>query len=447
MMVNPNDILVPRSLLKVLGTAFGLAVIIGNAIGAGILRTPGDIAASLGTPVLFLGIWVVGALYATCGANALAELGTMMPRSGAQYVFARHAFGDYMGFLVGWTDWMSTAASVSAISFVFAGSVAALVPPLADHTVAIAIATVLAFTLLLLRGTKVGDRAQQITSLFKTLALLVFVGACFFFGGQGAPAPAPTSSVSTTPLLVGLVLSAQAVIYTYDGWNGVLYFSEELHDPGRQIPRAMFGGLLMIAVVYLLVNAAFVYAAPLSQIAGSQLAAATIARSIFGPIGDRVVTAVVVLALPSAINALLLMDSRVLFGMSRDGLGPSSASVVGARGTPIVALLASCAVVVVMLATGTFQIVIAIAAFFFVLQYTISFVALFVLRQREPAAPRPYRARGHPWTTGLVLVGSVAFLVGAVTSDRKNSVYALALLLASYPVFLGSRRLRSVPVS
>lgn len=437
----------PRSLLKILGTAFGLAVIIGNTIGAGILRTPGDIAASLGTPALFLGIWIVGALYATCGANALAELGTMMPRSGAQYVFARHAFGDYMGFLVGWTDWMSTAASVSAISFVFAGSVAALVPSLNDHTVAIAIATVLAFTLLLLRGTKVGDRAQQITSLFKTLALLVFVGACFVFGGHAAPAPAPAPvapPVSTT-LLVGLVLSAQAVIYTYDGWNGVLYFSEELEQPGRQIPRAMFGGLLLIALVYLLVNAAFVYAAPLSSIAGSPLAAATVARSIFGPVGDRVVNTVVVIALPSAINANLLMDSRVLFGMSRDGLGPSSASLVGARGTPIVALLATCAVVIVMLASGTFQIVVAIAAFFFVLQYTISFIALFMLRRLEPDTPRPYRARGHPWTTGLVLIGSVVFLVGAVTSDRKNSVYALALLLASYPVFIGSRRLRSAP--
>jgi basic amino acid/polyamine antiporter, APA family len=429
-----------RSLLKILGTAFGLAVVIGNTIGAGILRTPGDIAAALGTPTLFLGIWVVGALYATCGANALAELGTMMPRSGSQYVFARHAFGDYMGFLVGWTDWISTAASVSAISFAFAGSVVALVPSLSDRAVAIGI--VLAFTLLLLRGTKTSDRAQQLTSLFKTVALLVFVAACFVFAGKSA-APAAAPSVTTaTPLLVALVLSAQNVIYTFDGWNGVLYFSEELEEPGKQIPRAMFGGLLAITIVYLLVNAVFVYAAPLASIAGSPLAAATVARAIFGPSGDRVVNAVVVIALPSAVNANLLMAARVLFGVSRDGLGPSSASVVGARGTPVVAQLATCGVVVTMLATGTFQIVVAIAAFFFVLQYAVSFVALFVLRQREPDAPRPYRARGHPWTTGLVLVGSIAFLVGAVANDMKNSLYALVLLIASYPLFLGSRRLR-----
>ena len=106
------------SLLRVLGVAFGLAVAVGNTIGAGILRTPGDIAGWLPNPVWFIGIWVVGALYALLGANALAELGTMMPKSGAQYVFARRAFGDYAGFLVGWTDWMSTSASVAAISLV-----------------------------------------------------------------------------------------------------------------------------------------------------------------------------------------------------------------------------------------------------------------------------------------------------------------------------------------
>ena len=435
----------PRSLLKILGTAFGLAVIIGNTIGAGILKTPGDIAAALPTPALFLGIWVVGALYATCGANALAELGTMMPRSGSQYVFARHAFGDYMGFLVGWTDWMSTSAAVAAISFAFAESVVALAPSLGDRVAVIAIAIVLAFTVLLLRGTKTGDRAQKITSLFKTLALLVFVGACFLNGGRDVNTPAPTISPAATPFALALVLSAQSVIYTFDGWNGVLYFSEELEDPGRQIPRAMFGGLLCVTIVYLLVNAVFVYAAPLSSIAGSSLAAATVARGIFGPMGDRVVNAVVVIALPSAVNANLLMASRVLFGVSRDGLGPSGASMVGARGAPIVSLLATAAVVVTMLATATFQIAIAIAAFFFVLQYAVSFVALFVLRQREPAAPRPYRAWGHPWTTGLVLVGSLAFLAGAVAGDRRNSLYALGLLVASYPVFVGSRRLRSAP--
>ena len=146
------------------------------------------------------------------------------------------------------------------------------------------------------------------------------------------------------------------------------------------------------------------------------------------------------LALPSAVNACLLMSSRVLYGVSRDGIGPRVATRVNVGGTPTVALLASGTVSLIFLATGTFQSVIAVAAFFFVVDYALSFVALFVLRRREPDAARPYRAFGHPWTTGLVLAGSIAFLVSAVKDDTRNSLWALAILVVSYPVFVFTRR-------
>jgi APA family basic amino acid/polyamine antiporter len=430
-----------RGLLSILGVTFGLAVAIGNTIAAGILRTPGDVAALLPSPWLFLGVWIVGALYALLGVNALAELGTMLPRSGAQYVYARRAFGDYLGFVVGWNDWISTCASTAAISIVIGESLAALFLALGTHALALAMATVVAFTLLLLQSTKVGGRSQELTSLFKTLALVVFVTACFAFGGHRAPLGAgPVASAGTTSLFVGFVLSAQAVIYTYDGWSGPLYFSEELRDPARQIPRSMFGALLAVAAIYLLINIAFLYVVPVSAMAGSTLAAATVAQAIFGPRGDTVVRVVVVLVLPSAVNACLLMSSRVLFGVARDGLAPRLATRVNVGGTPTIALVASALVSLLFLATGTFQSVIAVAAFFFVADYALSFLAVFVLRRREPGMRRPYRAFGHPWTTGLVLAGSIAFLVSAVVSDTKNSLWALAVLAASYPAYLGVKK-------
>jgi APA family basic amino acid/polyamine antiporter len=431
-------------LLSILGVSFGLAVAVGNTIGAGILRTPGDVASMLQTPWLFLGVWVVGAFYALLGVNALAELGTMLPRSGAQYVYARHAFGDYAGFVVGWNDWISTCASTAAISIVIGESLAALLAPLASRATPLAMATVVVFTALLMRGTKVGGRSQEITSLFKTVALAVFVAACFIFGGDAAAARAPnaTSIVATpgTSLFAGFVLSAQAVIYTYDGWSGPLYFSEELRDPGRQIPRSMFGALFAVTAIYLLINLAFLYVLPLSAMAGSTLAAARVAQAIFGPRGDTVVRLVVILALPSAVNACLLMSSRVLYGVSRDGIGPRAATRVNDGGTPTVSLAASAMVSLIFLATGGFSRAIAIAAFFFVADYALSFLAVFVLRRREPHAPRPYRARGHPWTTGTVLAGSIAFLVSAVSADPANSYWALGLLAISYPAFLLTRR-------
>ena len=430
-------------LLSILGVTFGLAVAVGNTIGAGILRTPGDVASLLQTPWLFLSVWVVGALYALLGANALAELGTMLPRSGAQYVYARHAFGDYAGFVVGWNDWISTCASTAAISIVIGESLAALVPGWAARATPLAMATVVVFTALLMRGTRVGGRSQELTSLFKTVALVVFVAACFAFGGPAAAARAPnvpSATPATMSIFVGFVLSAQSVIYTYDGWSGPLYFSEELRDPGRQIPRSMFGSLLIVAAIYLLINLAFLYVLPVGAMAGSTLAAARVAETIFGPRGDTVVRLVVILALPSAVNACLLMSSRVLFGVGRDGLGPRMATRVNDGGTPTVALVASAAVSLLFLATGGFNRAIAIAAFFFVADYALSFMAVFVLRRREPQASRPYRAIGHPWTTGVVLAGSIAFLVSAVAADRENSLWALALLAISYPAFRLTRR-------
>jgi APA family basic amino acid/polyamine antiporter len=239
------------------------------------------------------------------------------------------------------------------------------------------------------------------------------------------------------------VLSAQAVIYTYDGWSGPLYFAEELRDPGRQIPRSMFGALFAVAAIYLLVNLAFLYVLPVSAMAGSIMPAGQVATAIFGPRGDTVVRFVVILALPSAVNACLLMSSRVLFGVSRDGIGPRVATRVNEGGTPTVALLASGIVSLLFLATGTFESVIAVAAFFFVADYALSFLAVFVLRRREPHAPRPYRAFGHPWTTGLVFAGSIAFLVSAVKEDTRNSLGALGILVISYPAFMLMRRRQS----
>jgi len=446
----PHRIGVSRSsLLRVLGLSFGLAVTVGNTIGAGILRTPGDIASLLPSPLWFVGVWIVGGLYALLGANALSELGTMLPRSGGQYVFARHAFGNYAGFLVGWVDWISTCASVAIISLVLGESVVAvgLLPPGSEARIAIVV--VVAFTLLLIRGTRFGDFAQRITSLTKAAALLTLVAACFAFAGRahaGAAAAVAATPSAATPAFAAFMLAAQAVIYTYDGWSGPIYFSEELDDPDRQIPRSMFFGLLTVAVIYLSINVAFLRVLPTTALAGSSLAAATVAKAMFGAGGETLVRAVVIASLPSAVNACLLMASRVLYSVSRDGLGLPFATRVNEGGAPVTALVASGVVAVTFLATGTLGMIMAIAAFFFVADYTLSFAAVFLLRRREPGARRPYRAKGHPWSTGFVLAGSLAFLGSAVAADRRNSLYALAIVVVSYPVFrVGRHRAAPLP--
>ena len=423
-------------LLKVLGLGFGLAVIIGNTIGAGIFRTPGVIAELLPNTWMFLGVWVVGGLYALLGAISLAELGAMIPRSGGQYIFARYALGEYAGFIVGWSDWISSCGSTAAVAIVVGEFAGALFPALAGKSVPIAVSIAIFFALLQWRGIIWGSNVQNVTSLLKALAFLTLIIAAFLLGGQGSIAQAAKPIPAGFPLLAAFVLALQSVIYTYDGWAGVVYFSEEVERPGKDIPRALFGGVLSVIVIYLLVNLSLLYVLPLSKIAGQDFAAGAAAEVIFGQYGDTVFRSLTIVSMLSAINALHLMATRVLYAMSRDGIFVGKAAYVNKGGTPTISLLVSTAVALLFIVFGqTFEKVITVLAFFFVANYTLSFISVFVLRRREPEKERPYRVWGYPWTTALALIGSLFFLVGAVASDTRNSVYALVLLAASYPVF------------
>lgn len=427
-----------NSLLRVLGVTFGLAVTVGNTVGAGILRAPGEVAAQVPGLGVYLGVWIAGGLYALLGAVSLAELGTMVPRSGGIYVFVHRALGRYAGFVVGYNDWIATAGSCAAVSVVIGEYLGILVPGLAGAGTAVAVATVAGFAVLQWRGIRASGLAQELTSLLKALVLLGLVAACFLL--PGAPRPQVALTVAPALSLGALVVALQAVIYTYDGWTGVLYFGGEVRDPARDIPRSMFGGVLAVMAIYLLLNLAFLYVIPLPALRGEPLAAGAAARSLWGAAGDTVVRTVVILGLLSSVNALLLMAPRVIFAMSRDGLCAERVSTVNRGGTPTGALLASLAIAVVFIASGTFEEIIAILAFFFVANYVLAFAAVFVLRRREPETPRPYRAWGYPWTTGIALAGSLAFLAGSVLGDTRRSVYALLLLAASYPVYLLSER-------
>jgi basic amino acid/polyamine antiporter, APA family len=423
------------TLLRVLGVGFGLAVTIGGTIGMGILRTPGDVAQHLPTPTLFIGIWLVGGLYALLGAISIAELGAMIPRSGGFYVFAHRALGNYAGFVVGWSDWMSSCATNALISMVVANYAGVLVPALRNRATAIALTTVLLFALLQWRGIRWGSFTQNVTSLLKVLAFVAFVVAAFSYKPVSAAAtPAPLAQGYA--LFAAVILALQGVLYTYDGWYGICYFGGEIRNPKRDVARSMFGGVLAVIAIYLLVNLALIHVLPLSEIAGEELAVGKAASAIFGKYGDTVIRLLAIVSMLSTINAYTLSAPRTLYAMSCDGLFTRHGTRVNKGGTPTVTLLVSTIVAALFVVSGTFNQVLAVIAFFFVSYYAVAFISVFVLRKREPDLPRPYRVWGYPWTTTIVLVGSIAFLAGAIAGDTRNSLWALGLLAISYPVYV-----------
>ncbi|HLZ12360.1 MAG TPA: APC family permease [Candidatus Acidoferrum sp.] len=445
-------------LLQVLGVWFGIAAAIGNTIAAGIVRTPGDVAEKLPNPWLYLGVWLLGGAYALVGASSMAELGAMIPRSGGQYNFARRGVGEYAGFLVGWSDWLSTCGTNAAVAIVIGEYGLGFVDRLHGHfpllfnyvtalgpasrsllTKEIAVSVLLFFAILQWRGVKWGSGAQLITAALKTGAFIVVVVACFLIGGHlreaaASPAAAQPAIHFGWPFITAFLIAVQAVVYTVDGWDGVIYFGAEVKNPGRDVPRAIFGSVFSIMAIYLLLNAAVLYVLPMNQIAGNNFALGTAANRIFGHLGDPVIRLIMIVSLLSCINACQMFAARTLFAMSGDRLFFKQASRVNKGGTPVTALLLSTVVGIVFI-LGSFERVIAMLSFFFVANYTLSYASLFRLRKREPDLPRPYRAWGYPWTSGVALAASGMFLIASLATDRENAPLAFIILAVSYPIY------------
>jgi APA family basic amino acid/polyamine antiporter len=242
------------------------------------------------------------------------------------------------------------------------------------------------------------------------------------------------------PLFVAWILVLQAVIYTYDGWYSAIYFGDEFINPGVELPRSMINGALLVCAVGVFTNAALFYALDVSTIARENLPLAVLGRMILGERGPVLVRSFMTLTLVSIANATLLCTTRVLYAMSRDGWGLTRIAYVNRGGTPTVSLFLSTFTAIGFLLSGSFDRVLAVTAFFYVSKYLLSYLAVFILRRREPKTPRPYRAWGYPWTTAAAVLGSFAFLVGVFAVDTRNSLYGCLVLIASYPVYRFARR-------
>ncbi|MGA8766046.1 MAG: APC family permease [Candidatus Acidiferrales bacterium] len=426
---------VAGSLLRVLGVTFGVAVALGSTIGSGIMRTPSQIASRLPSVWLVMLAWALGALYSLLGAWSLGELGAMIPSSGAFYTIARRAYGDYVGFVVGWTDWVGQCGAAAAAAILIGEYSRDLLPhlsrPILTGSVVVALIGLLQW-----RGIRWGSLFQNATSAITALVFFGLIVAAFLVPRHAVFDAAPAASVPTgLPLFFAYVFVLQAVIYTFDGWYSSLYFGDEIVNPGRQMPRSMLTGVYLLTAIYLLTNAALFHVLGVAGIAKENLPVAALGALIFGDVGDVAVRSLMVLTLAGLLNGAILCATRVLYAMSKDGWGSRRIAQVNAGGTPSVPLFLTTCVAIAFVLSGSFGRVIAVTTFFFVARYALSYFAVFMLRKREPNTPRPYRTWGYPWTTIAAVAGSLAFLIGAIASDTRNSLYSLVVLVASYPIY------------
>ena len=426
----------PGKLLSVLGVAFGLAGSVGGTIGAGILRTPGLVAAQLATPSLVLLAWLIGGLYALLGAVCLAELAASLPRAGGWYVYAEQAFGRRAGWLVGWTDWLAHCIGLAWVATTVGELLTEWLPAGPNPAVmapVIALAVLAGFGGIQVLGVKAGGTSQELLSLVKAVAFLGLAAASFLLPPTLPVEPATTTAAPLAQgpaLLIGAVLALQAVITTFDGWASPVYFAEEFSEPSRDLPRSLLGGVVAVLGLYLLINAALLHVLPMQTLSSSTLPAADAARSLLGIRGGQLITAVALVSLLGLINTVVMAAPRILFGLSRDGLMPGWLAGVNRGGTPVPALLITVASAATLVLLGSFEHLLGMGAFLYVGLPLGGIAAQLWLRRHQPELTRPFLCWGYPFTPLVVGAVSLMFLAGALISDTADSLLALALAAA-----------------
>ena len=433
--------LAPRtSLSRILGFGFSIALAFGGTIGVGILSLPGEVAAALGDARLVVAVWIAGGVYALLGAVSIAELAAMLPQAGGFYVYARRAFGRTTGFVVGWNDWVLNTLSISYAALTVSEFLGVLVPGCVGYDKSIAVASVGLLTTLHWFGIRIGSGVQNVISALVGTLLVVLALGCLFAGGPppGAVGHVVPVSAASLPLFSAAMVTAfavalRSVFVTYDGWYTAIYLVEETVDPTRNVPRAMISCALLVTTLYVLINVGFLHVLSLPVLASSTLPAADAARQVLSGGAGQFVTFLSLCTVLSLINAVLLGTPRILFGVLRDGLSSGGAIRVSEGGTPRVALAVTSLAAMALVLVAPRGRLIDLAAVLFVLNYLAGYTALFVLRVREPDLPRPFRVPGYPVTPALVLLGSVAFLVAAISDNLRTGVAALLLIALAAP--------------
>jgi len=431
-------------LLRIFGLGFGLAVVIGGVVGSGIMRNPSVVAKGFPDPAAILLAWLGGALVVAIDAMPTVELGAAIPLAGGPYSIISRAIGPRSGFLIGWADWCQLAVSTGFITVAFGEYVhrLGLLPQLTAGTIAIGL--VLACGMVNWIGAQVGGMSQNIGSALKAVGLVVLVAALFLGHGGGAAMPPPPPPAFSW---VAAMVALRAIYGAYGGWQATIYFSEEVQAPERNVARATFAGIALIAGLYLLVNAAVLHVLPVGALTGSTLAAADAARQVLGESSGTVVTVLAIVCVATLANIQIMELSRTTYAMARKGNLPPRLAAVSASGTPRAALVTGLVAASLIIAAADslkgelYEILLDLYAPFIMLIFLTMAVASIRLRRAEPGLPRPWKMPLFPLPALLSIAINVTLIGLFLVSDWKTGVWSAVLLACAVPLYwLGRTR-------
>ena len=440
------------TLQRRLGPFDAAAVVVSNVIGSGIFFVPILVAGYVSNTTAFFGAWVFGGFLAFAGAMAYAELATLRPHAGGEYVYLRDAYGPLAAFLTGWTSFVAGfSGAIAAGAVALADALGRFVPAAADKTpllsvpipfaelvvtkqalIAIAAIVMLSFVHFHANGRVV----HNLLAGAKVSVLLVLIAIGFGWGSGSVSNLAVTRPAAPE---FGWFLALVPIMFTYSGWNAAAYVAEEIKDPGRNVPLALGLGTLVVVAIYLALNLLYVYAMPLTELAskanfGGQLTA-NVAERLFGFVAGNILAAFTMVSFAASISAMVMAGPRVYYAMARDhAFLESAARVHPKHQTPILAITAQAIWASILVLMGSLRELVGYTAFAVVLFAGIAVASVFVLRRREPHAPRPFKAWGYPVLPALFVIASALMVISEINREPGPALWGLAVIAAGIPV-------------
>ncbi len=448
-----------------LGVFQAATLIVGSMIGSGIFIAPSIMAASVATPGVYLGLWILGGVLTLLGALSYAELCAMLPHAGGQYVFLREAFGPLPAFLYGWTVFLVIQTGFcAAVSIAFAKYLGAVGLPIGEAHVLfhvgplavssaqlVAVAVIVLLTIINARGVREGAFVQDLFTVLKlgAVALLVVVG---FASGKGSfthfsplvgTALGPKAQALGLGFLAAAGVAMSKAMFAYDAWNTVTFAAEEIRDPARNLPRALAWGTVITTLAYTGAAAVYLYVLPMDAMGAvkENRVASEVAGVVLGHGGLVLVAAAILVSTFGCVNGLVLGGGRVLYALARDGLFFRRCGAVHPRTrTPNAALVLQAIWSAVLALSGSYDALLTYVTFASLAFNALTVAGLIVLRIRRPELPRPYRVAGYPVVPALYLLGAGFFIVYIFAGAPGSSAIGLGLVALGLPAYALFRR-------
>ena len=445
-----------------------IILVVSSVIGSGVFKKVAPMSAELGSPVLVLLCWVLAGLISLFGALSNAEIAGMFAGSGGDYVYFKRIYGRFMAFMYGWSVFaVIKTAAVSSIAYVFAHSVNAIIPlpelpmPIAGYEMLglfrpfenfgvkmLTIALILMLTLLNVRGLRGGARLSTLLTWLTVGGLLLIVVAGLTAGGgsfrniQSEAVESVTRNTSGFEFVKAMFAAMLAAFWAYEGWNTIGFIGGEIHHPRKNIPLALFGGMAIIIVAYLLVNFTYLYVLPVDNLirvytTNNEIAGVAVIRHFAGPTGAFFLSLLIIITTLGCTNSTIIMPPRIYQAMAGDRLFfPSMVRIHPVYNTPDKALWLQGAWASLLVLSGSFDQLTDMLIFVVFFFYGATALGVFIMRIREPALERPYKVWGYPIIPALFIVFCVSLLVITCFTNPREAGIGFALVLAGIPFYL-----------